>query len=96
MVGHLLGYHLTALVVLVGTAALLRLPLTVTGVAAAMVFSALTHGLLDLRWPVCALLRAARAPRFAEATTPVCGLYFADQSLHRLALLVSALLVALL
>jgi Protein of unknown function (DUF3307) len=96
MAGHLVGYHLTVLVVVLGTAAVLRLPLTVTGVVAAMAFSVLTHGLLDLRWPVRALLRATGSPSFAEATTPVCGLYAADQALHRLALLVSALLLAVL
>ncbi len=94
MAGHLIGYHVTALVVLLGTAWVLRLPLTVAGVAAAIGFSLVTHGLLDLRWPVLALLRATGSPRFAEATTPVCGLYAADQALHRLALLISALLLA--
>jgi hypothetical protein len=94
MAGHLVGYHATALVVLVGTAVMLRLPLSTAGVVLAMTFSAVTHGLLDLRWPVRALLRAAGAPRFAEATTPVCGVYAADQALHRLALLISALLLA--
>ena len=94
MAGHLVGYHLTALVVLVGTALVLRVPLRLSGVAAGLAFSALTHGLLDLRWPVRALLRSVGAPRFAEASTPVSGLYAADQALHRLALLISALLVA--
>ena len=81
---------------LLGTAAVLRLPLSTTGVIAAIAFSAVTHGLLDLRWPVRALLRATGSPRFAEATTPVCGMYAADQALHRLALLVSALFIAIL
>ena len=94
MAGHLVGYHLTALVVLVGTALALRLPLHVPGVAAGLIVSAVTHGLLDLRWPVRALLRTIGAPRFAEATTPVFGLYAADQALHRLALLISALVIA--
>jgi hypothetical protein len=94
MAGHLLGYHLCALVILIGTALVLRLPLRPGGVALAIGFSAVTHALLDLRWPVRALLRATGAPRFAAATTPVCGLYAADQALHRLALLISALLLA--
>jgi Protein of unknown function (DUF3307) len=94
MAGHLVGYHLTALVVLVATALVLRIPLRVSGIVAGLAFSALTHGLLDLRWPVRAVLRALGAPRFAEATIPVAGLYAADQALHRLALLISALLVA--
>jgi hypothetical protein len=94
MAGHLLGYHVCALAILIGTAVVLRLPLPVAGVARAIGFSAVTHALLDLRWPVRALLRASRAPLFAEATTPVCGLYSADQAVHRLALLISALLLA--
>src|SRR5258705_3276082 len=63
MAGHLLGYHITALVLLLGTAAVLRLPLSTTGVIAAIAFSAVTHGLLDLRWPVRVLLRATGSPR---------------------------------
>jgi hypothetical protein len=94
MLGHLAGYHLTAAGVLLGTAAVLHLPLTVLGVAAGLAFSAVTHGLLDRRWPVRAILRAVGSPRFAEATAPVCGLYQADQALHKTALLVSALFIA--
>jgi len=42
------------------------------------------------------LLRLLRAPKFAEATTPVFGLYQADQALHQLALLICAVLVSVL
>jgi hypothetical protein len=94
MIGHLAGYHATAAVVVVGTGAMLSLPLTVRGVVAGLAFSALTHGLLDRRWPVRAILRAAGSPRFAETTAPICGIYAADQALHKLALLISALLIA--
>jgi uncharacterized protein DUF3307 len=96
LVGHLVGYHLVAAAVLLGTAAVLHLPLTAAGVLSALALSAVTHGLLDLRWPVRALLRATGSPAFAEATSPVCGVYAADQALHRLALLVCALLIAVL
>jgi len=96
MVGHLAGYHVTAAVILLGTVWPLGLPVTAAGVLAGLAFSAVTHGLLDLRWPVRAILRATRSPRFAEATSPVCGLYAADQALHTLALLISALLIAML
>lgn len=94
LAGHLLGYHATAAAVLLLTAAALRLPLSPLGVAAGLAFSAATHGLLDRRWPVRAVLRATRSPQFAETTSPVCGMYVADQALHQLALLVTALLVA--
>jgi hypothetical protein len=94
MLGHLAGYHLAAGVAVVGTCLALGLPLTVAGVAAGLAFSALTHGLLDRRWPVRRLLRAVGSPRFAETTAPVCGLYAADQALHKAALLGSALMIA--
>ena len=40
------------------------------------------------------VLRVTRSPNFAEQTSPVCGMYVADQALHWLSLLVSALLLA--
>jgi Protein of unknown function (DUF3307) len=94
MAGHLAGYHATAAVVLIGTFAVLELPWTVRGVGAGLAFSAVTHGFLDRRWPVQALLRATGSEMFAKATTPVAGMYAADQALHQFALLISALLVA--
>jgi Protein of unknown function (DUF3307) len=94
MAGHLCTYHALAAVLLASAFALLRLPLGGPGLAAGLAFSAVTHGLLDRRWPVRALLRATRAARFAETTTPVSGMYAADQAMHYLALLISALLIA--
>jgi phosphate/sulfate permease len=94
MLGHLAVYHLTAAGLLITTASVLGLPLSATGLVAGLAFSALTHALLDRRWPVRVILRATHAPRFADTTSPVCGMYVADQALHQLALLVSALLIA--
>ncbi|HEX8629555.1 MAG TPA: DUF3307 domain-containing protein, partial [Catenuloplanes sp.] len=94
MIGHLATYHLVAAGVLVGTAYSLRLPLSPLGLAAGLGFSVVTHALLDRRWPVRTLLRHTGSPAFAEQLSPVCGMYVADQALHWLALLVSALLVA--
>jgi Protein of unknown function (DUF3307) len=94
MLGHLTGYHAGALLLLSATFAVLGLPLTVLGAGAGLTFSAVTHAALDRRWPVLAILRALRSPRFAETTTPVSGAYAADQALHQGALLISALLVA--
>jgi hypothetical protein len=93
MAGHLVTYHLVAGVLVIGTFAVLGLPLSVTGLAAALSCSAITHGLLDRRWPVRAMLNAVRASKFAQAVSPVCGMYQADQAWHRLALLASALLL---
>jgi hypothetical protein len=94
LAGHLFTYHVTITAALLLTCAALRLPLSPTGVVAGVAFSAVTHGLLDRRWPVRAVLRATGSPRFADTTSPVCGMYVADQALHQAALLVSALLVA--
>lgn len=94
MAGHLLGYHLTATVVLLGTTAVLGLPLSVAGLCAGLAFSVVTHGLLDRRWPVRRLLRATGSREFADVTTPICGMYVADQALHHACLLVCALLIA--
>ena len=94
MAGHLAGYHLTVTVLLVATTALLGLPLSPWGIAAGLAFSAGTHAILDRRWPVRAILRRLGSPQFAESTGPVCGLYAADQALHQLSLLGSALLIA--
>jgi len=94
MLGHLAGYHATAAAALAGTGAVLGIPLTIRGVVAGLAFSALTHGLLDRRWPVRVILRLTRSSNFADRTAPICGMYVADQALHQAALLVSALLIA--
>jgi Protein of unknown function (DUF3307) len=94
MAGHLLSYHLTAGAVLAGTALTLELPLSATGLLAGFGFSLVSHAILDRRTPVRQLLRLTRSPVFAEQTSPVCGMYVADQALHWLSLLVSALLIA--
>jgi hypothetical protein len=94
MVGHLTGYHLTAAVVLASTAYTLALPLSIPGLVAGFAFSLISHGLLDLRRPVRLILRLTGSPQFAEQTTPVNGIYVADQALHWASLLVSALLIA--
>jgi hypothetical protein len=94
MAGHLLAYHVAVGAVLALVAVVLNLSLSVTGLVAGLVFSAVTHAVLDRRHLVRAVLRGTRSPGFAEQTSPVCGMYVADQALHWLCLLVSALLVA--
>src|SRR5215218_2914906 len=61
LAGHLLAYHVTITAALLLTCAALRLPLSPAGVVAGVAFSAVTHGLLDRRWPVRAVLRATRS-----------------------------------
>jgi len=94
MAGHLASYHVAAAMVLAVTAYPLGLALSPAGLVAGFGFSLVTHALLDRRWPVRLVLRRTGSPGFAEQTAPVCGMYVADQALHWLALLVSALLIA--
>ena len=68
MAGHLVGYHVTAAALLVGTDAVLGLPISPRGMLAGLGFSALTHGLLDRRWPVRAVL--GRPGRRSSPTRP--------------------------
>ncbi|MGW4942958.1 DUF3307 domain-containing protein [Actinoplanes sp. NPDC004185] len=91
---HVGTYHAAALVMLTATATLLNLPITATGLAAGIGFSAVTHAFLDRRWPVRWLLEHTGSAAFADRQTPICGLYLADQSLHHACLWASALLIA--
>ncbi|MGK5681335.1 DUF3307 domain-containing protein [Actinoplanes sp. URMC 104] len=91
---HVGTYHVTALVMLLVTAAALDVPLTVAGMTAGLGFSAVTHAILDRRWPVRWILRHTGSAAFAELTTPLCGMYLADQALHYGCLWVAALLIA--
>lgn len=70
LAGHLLTYHLTVTAALLLTCAVLRLPLSATGVTAGIAFSAVTHGLLDRRWPVRAVLRATGSPSSPTRRAP--------------------------
>jgi len=94
MAGHLAGYHAVQLGALLAADRVLGLGLRPGRVAAALAFSAGTHGLLDRRWPVRWVLRRTGAAGFADAQTPLNGLYLADQALHRGCLWAAALLAA--
>ncbi|MBE1580400.1 hypothetical protein ACFORH_43455 [Amycolatopsis roodepoortensis] len=94
---HIAQYHLTLLVL--GGLAWLVLPLrwSPAGVAAALMVSAVTHALLDRKWPVRWLLEHTGSPAFAALNSGgLNGMYLADQALHGLALGVSAALLAVL
>ncbi|AEB47417.1 DUF3307 domain-containing protein [Micromonospora maris] len=91
---HVATYHLTIAAMLAATLALLDLPVSALGLTAGMAFSAITHALLDRRWPVRLILRLTGSAAFADRQTPVCGMYLADQSLHYACLWISALLIA--
>lgn len=92
MAGHLLGYHACMIAALLGLVAA-GVPLTLRGCAAGLVFSAVTHGFLDRRWPVRWILEHTGSRAFAASQTPLHGVYLADQSLHIACLFVAALLV---
>jgi hypothetical protein len=57
----------------------------------ALTVSALTHALIDQRWPVRALMRAAGSPGFA---TVEWGVIAGDQALHLFILAMLALLLS--
>jgi len=87
---------MTGAMILLGIAFMVLTALYQASLGASFLVSAATHGLLDRRWPVRAVLRLTRSTKFAETQSPVCGMYTADQALHQLSLLGSSLLVALL
>lgn len=91
---HVSTYHATALVMLLITAVALGVPFTGTGLVAGLGFSALTHAILDRRWPVRWILEHTGSAAFADRMSPICGMYLADQALHYGCLWVAALLIA--
>ena len=94
MAGHLATYHACMLVALAGLAAA-GVPLTVAGCASGLLFSAVTHGFLDRRWPVRWVLERTGSRAFAASQAPLHGMYLADQSLHVGCLFVASLLVVI-
>jgi hypothetical protein len=77
LAAHVAGYHLVM-------GLLLLLPVLRDGwpagkALAVLAVSAATHALIDLRWPVRALLRVAGSPGFA---TVEWGVIAVDQALH--------------
>lgn len=91
---HVGTYHITALVMLVVTAVALDVPLTVAGMVAGLGFSAVTHAILDRRWPVRWILQHTGSAAFADRMSPICGMYLADQALHYGCLWIAALFIA--
>lgn len=90
---HVLQYHLVMAAMLFLTGMILDLPLTPLGFTLALTFSAITHAILDRRWPVKWILEKVGSPEFAKMQQPLCGMYLADQGLHWFCLWISALLL---
>lgn len=65
------------------------------GLLTGTLFSAVSHAVLNRRWPVRWVLQHTRSPKFADLQAPINGPYVADQALHHGCLLVSSLLMAL-
>jgi hypothetical protein len=88
LTAHVASYHL-----LMGL--LLLIPILRDGwpapkALAALAASAITHGVIDRRWPVRALMRAAGSPGFA---TVEWGVIAVDQALHLFILAMLAVLL---
>jgi Protein of unknown function (DUF3307) len=88
LAAHVASYHL-----LMGL--LLLIPILRDGwpapkALAALAVSAVTHGVIDRRWPVRALMRAAGSPGFA---TVEWGVIAVDQALHLFILAMLAVLL---
>jgi hypothetical protein len=94
MAGHVGSYQLIQLIavetVLVASGMVCSRRTKITGA----IISAVTHAVLDRRWPVKVILERTRSPQFAEMATPLNGMYLADQALHHGFLFVAALVMA--
>jgi hypothetical protein len=92
---HVGSYHVGMFIMMMTTFALFDLTPSVLGFTLFMVFSMASHALLDRRWTVRWILENTGSPNFAQMTTPLCGMYLADQGLHWLCLWISCLLLCL-
>lgn len=92
---HVVQYHLVMLAMLIVTNWVLDLRISLLGLTLAMMFSAVSHAILDRRWPVKWILDHTGSPEFAKMQQPLCGMYLADQGLHYLCLWIAALLLTI-
>jgi hypothetical protein len=92
MAGHLASYLITQYAFLYATA-LAGVPLHLWGFLGGLAFSVVTHGVIDRRRPVRWLLEHTGSADFAARTTPICGIYLADQALHVGCLFLAALII---
>lgn len=94
LLGHVVQYHVVMIVMTLLVVIALGLTVSSLGLVLGFIFSMVTHGFIDRRWPVKWLLQKTGSAGFAEMQTPVNGMYQGDQSLHEAALWISALIVA--
>jgi hypothetical protein len=95
IVSHVIKYHFCMAAMLAVTVFVLSLPVSFVGVFSCLMFSAVTHAILDRRWPVKWILEKTGSPEFAKMQQPLCGMYLADQGLHWFCLWISALLLTI-
>jgi hypothetical protein len=93
---HVASYHVVLLIMWLLAIAAFDIQVTLLGMVAALLFSAVSHALLDRRWPVRWILERTGSPNFAKMTTPVWGIYASDQALHEFCLWISVFLLVLL
>jgi hypothetical protein len=92
---HVGLYHLVMTGMLLLMVAALDLQITTVGLLTGLGFSAVTHAILDRRWPVRWLLEHTGSVPFSrQAGHGINGMYLADQALHYGCLWVAALLIA--
>jgi len=87
LTAHVASYHLMGLLLLIP---ILRDGWPAGKALAALAASAITHAVIDRRWPVRALMRAAGSPGFA---TVEWGVIVVDQALHLFILVILAVLL---
>lgn len=93
--GHVFSYHAVMLVMILITLSVFNLEVHALSLVSSILFSAISHAVIDRRWPVKWILENTGSPNFVKMTVPVCGMYVADQGLHWLCLWISALLLCL-
>lgn len=93
---HVYKYHIVMFIMLLIVCAIFSLHVSILGFTSAIVFSAITHGILDRGKPVRWILEKTGSSGFANMTEPLNGMYLADQSLHKTCLWISAILLAIL
>lgn len=90
---HVAAYHVVLGAFFAAVVVALALPVSGRGMAAGLVFSAVTHAVIDRRWPVRWLLRHTGSGPYADTAE---GMYQADQALHYGCLWIAAVLVVIL
>jgi hypothetical protein len=92
MIGHLGGYWTSQAVALFALR-IAGVHISPWATLVGLIFSVATHGFIDRRRPVRWLLEHTGSADFAARTTPICGMYLADQALHIGCLFVAALII---